>query len=53
MFRAGMQYLFEKIIENEQFLTKCDADVGDGDLGIGAARASNQCLKILNSLPLD
>lgn len=29
-----------------------DADVGDGDLGIGAARASNQVLKILNNLDL-
>jgi hypothetical protein len=29
-----------KIIEMEKDLTKMDADVGDGDLGIGASRAS-------------
>jgi hypothetical protein len=30
-----------------------DADVGDGDLGIGASRAASQVLKILNNLDFD
>ena len=30
-----------------------DADVGDGDLGIGASRAANKALKILNNLDFE
>lgn len=49
-FRAHVKTVLEKIVSEEPMLTKMDADVGDGDLGIGAARASKNCLEILNTL---
>jgi len=49
-FRTHIKKVLEKIISEEPVLTKMDADVGDGDLGIGAARASKNCLEILNTL---
>lgn len=40
------------MIEKEPELTKMDADVGDADLGIGAARAAKNVLENLNFLDL-
>jgi dihydroxyacetone kinase len=49
-FRAQVKALADKVISKEADLTKFDADVGDGDLGIGAARACSMVLKELNNL---
>lgn len=51
-FRARVRSVLERIISNEQSLTEMDAKVGDGDLGIGAARASKLVLAILDKLDL-
>ena len=42
--------MIKTITSKEAELTKYDADVGDGDLGIGAARACSLVQKELNSL---
>ena len=47
-FRDGAKTIFNKIIEQADELTKQDSDVGDGDLGIGASRASKNSMEILN-----
>lgn len=52
-FRAQLKALAEKVISKEAELTKFDADVGDGDLGIGAARACTLVLKSLNNLDFE
>lgn len=49
-FRARIRSVLNLIISNENKLTEMDAKVGDGDLGIGAARASKLVLAILNNL---
>ena len=49
---TSTQKSFEKVIEKEPELTKMDADVGDADLGIGAARAAKNILENLNFLDL-
>ena len=47
-FRDGARAIFEKIIKEADELTRQDSEVGDGDLGIGASRASKNSLEILN-----
>ena len=42
--------MLESIINDEKTLTAMDAEVGDGDLGTGAARAGKQVLEIINNL---
>lgn len=50
--RAKIQVVLEKVIAAEPELTKMDADVGDADLGIGAARAAKNILENLKYLDL-
>jgi len=50
IFRLRIRSVLNRIISNENKLTEMDAKVGDGDLGIGAARASKLVLAILNNL---
>lgn len=49
-FRAHVKSVLERIISSEQTLTEMDAKVGDGDLGIGAARACKLVLAVINHL---
>lgn len=44
--------MLEKVIAAEPDLTKMDAEVGDADLGIGAARAAKNILENLNYFDL-
>lgn len=51
--KKALRYMFEALVEKEGYFNQLDANVGDGDLGIGVSRASSSVLKILNYLPLD
>jgi len=52
-FRDGIKAIFGKIIEQADELTKQDSEVGDGDLGIGASRASKNSMEIVDHLDLE
>ena len=52
-FLKVLTKIFETIIENEESFTKYDTDVGDGDMGIGATRASKAVLEVLNLLNIE
>jgi hypothetical protein len=47
-FRGRLKRVLDVVIENEAKLTAMDAQVGDGDLGIGAARGCTLALKVIN-----
>ena len=38
--RMGLSNIFDNVIKMEAEFTKQDSDVGDGDMGVGATRAS-------------
>ena len=52
-FKKVLRYMFEKLVTKEGYFNQLDANVGDGDLGIGVSRASSNLLKILDYLPFD
>jgi len=47
------KHIFENLVDKEAYFNQLDANVGDGDLGIGVSRASATILKILDYLPFE
>lgn len=51
--RKIIEFVFQNLITKEAYLNSVDAEVGDGDTGFGAARASKAVISKLKYLPLD
>ena len=52
IFRTVLSNMCEKLTNQESYLNGLDADVGDGDIGFGAARSTKAILEQLENLPL-
>lgn len=52
-FKGVINYVFSALAKEESTYNQLDAEVGDGDLGSGVARASNLVLKNLDYFPFE